>query len=77
MPWSRASASALVRSRNQRSPSTACQKQVSARLPPRRATPPALREQQLRGEPGQFPGDVERGTIGNHVEPFWQKMILW
>jgi hypothetical protein len=33
MPWSRASASGIVRSRNQRSPSTACQKQVSARLP--------------------------------------------
>jgi hypothetical protein len=33
MPWSRASASGVVWSRNQRSPSTACQKQVSARLP--------------------------------------------
>ena len=26
--------------------------------------------QQLRRELGQFPGDVERGTIGDHVEPF-------
>jgi Phosphotransferase enzyme family len=33
MPWSRASASAAVRSRNHRKPSTACQKQVSALLP--------------------------------------------
>jgi len=25
----------------------------------------------------QFPRDVKRGPIGNHVEPFWQKTILW
>ena len=33
MPWPRASASAVVRSQNHRNSSTACQKQVSARLP--------------------------------------------
>ena len=35
----------------------------------RGAAPPALGEQQLRNEPDQFPGDVKRGTIGDHVEP--------
>jgi hypothetical protein len=47
---------------------TACQKQVSARLPsgvPRRL---ALGQQQLRKELRQFPWDVKRGTIGDHVE---------
>src|SRR6266568_2190278 len=34
-----------------------------------RGTPPALREQQLRNELRQFPGDVKRGTIDDHVEP--------
>ena len=29
----------------------------------------AARRQQPRGELGQFPGDVKRGTIGDHVEP--------
>ena len=35
-----------------------------------RAAAPALGGQQLGNEPGQFPGDVKRGTIGDHVEPF-------
>jgi hypothetical protein len=35
----------------------------------RGAAPPALREQQLRDELHQFPGDVKRGTISDHVEP--------
>jgi hypothetical protein len=26
-------------------------------------------EQQFRSEPGQFPRDIKRGTIGDHVEP--------
>ena len=29
----------------------------------------ALGQQQLRNELGQFPGDVKRATIGDHVEP--------
>ncbi len=33
------------------------------------AAPTALREQQLREELRQFPGHVERGIIGDHVEP--------
>ena len=37
--------------------------------PARGAAPPALLGQQLRDELHQFPGDVKRGTIGDHVEP--------
>jgi len=33
------------------------------------AAPPALGQQQLRNELRQFPWDVKRGTIGDHVEP--------
>jgi hypothetical protein len=36
----------------------------------------AFGQQQLRGELGQFPGDVKRGTMGDHVEPSRQKMIF-
>jgi len=35
----------------------------------RGAAPPPLGEQQRRDELHQFPGDVKRGTIGDHVEP--------
>ncbi len=34
------------------------------------AAPTALCGQQLRDEMNGFPGDVEDGTIGDHVEPF-------
>jgi hypothetical protein len=44
---------------------------------PRGAAPAPLVQQQPRGELRQFPRDVERGTLGDHVEPFWQKLILW
>jgi pyruvate/2-oxoglutarate dehydrogenase complex dihydrolipoamide acyltransferase (E2) component len=33
------------------------------------AAPVALGQQQLGNELSQFPGDVKRGTIGDHVEP--------
>jgi len=33
--------------------------------------------QQFRDELHQFPGDVKRGTIGDHVEPPEKKKILW
>ena len=36
---------------------------------PRGAAPPALGMQQLRGELDQFPWDVKRGTMDDHVEP--------
>src|SRR5215468_3648810 len=41
----------------------------------------ALSGQQLRGELHQFPGNVERGTIGDHVEPsvegdLWRDLLL-
>ena len=36
---------------------------------PRGAAAAPLGQQQLRGELRQFPGDVKRGTIGDHVEP--------
>ena len=42
-----------------------------------RATLMTLGQQQARDKLRQFPRDVKRGTIGNHVEPFWQKTILW
>ena len=35
----------------------------------RSAAAAPLGEQELRGELHQFPGNVERGTIGDHVEP--------
>ena len=62
MPLSRASASGVARSRNHRRPSTASQKQVSARCPGCAAAAP-LGPQQLRGELHQFPGtsSVARG----------------
>ncbi len=48
----------------------------------RGAAPLALGEQQLRNEPGQFPGDVKRGTIGDHAEPsvegdLWRDLFYW
>jgi hypothetical protein len=43
----------------------------------RGAAPPPLREQQHRKVLRQFPGNVERGTVADHVDPFWQKKILW
>ena len=41
----------------------------------------ALSQQQFRGELHQFPGDVKRGTIGDHMEPFvegdlWRDLLL-
>ena len=36
---------------------------------PRGAATPPLSHQQPRGELRQFPGDVKRGTTGDHVEP--------
>ena len=41
------------------------------------AAAPPLSGQQLRGELHQFPGDVKRGTMPDHVEPSGQKMIFW
>jgi hypothetical protein len=38
-----------------------------------RGAPPApLSQQQPGSKPQQFPGDTERGTIGDHVEPSWR-----
>jgi hypothetical protein len=45
--------------------------------PFRRAVPPPLGCQHLRHELHQFPRDVERGTIGDHVESFSRRSILW
>ena len=58
-----------VRSRNQRSPSTACPEAGQRPAAPRGAAPAPLGQQQPGDELGQFPRDVERGTIGDHVEP--------
>ena len=49
--------------------------------PARGAALPALLGQQLRDELHQFPGDVKRGTIGDHVEPsvegdLWRDLLL-
>jgi hypothetical protein len=49
--------------------------------PARGTAPPALGGQQLCDELGQFPGDVKRGTIGDHVEPsaegdLWRDLLL-
>jgi Prokaryotic E2 family E len=35
-----------------------------------------LSGQQIRGELHQFPGDVERGTIGDHVEPSGEEDLV-
>jgi hypothetical protein len=35
----------------------------------RRAPPAPLSQQQPGSRPRQFPGDIERGTIGDHAEP--------
>jgi hypothetical protein len=36
----------------------------------------ALRQQQLRNEPGQFPRHVKRGTIADHVEPSGEEDLV-
>ena len=69
MPWSRASASGLVRSRNHRSAQHRLPEAGQRPAAPRGAAAAPLGQQQLRDELHQFPGDVKRGTIGDHVEP--------
>jgi hypothetical protein len=59
----------VVRPRNHPRTQHSLPKAGQRPAPARGTAPPALGGQQPCHELGQFPGDVKRGTIGDHVEP--------
>ena len=72
-------ASAVISSflRNQTRPSRACRQQLSARASAAGTARAALAAQQAGELVDQFAGDVEHGTIGDHVGSLLWGAFLW